>query len=165
MSVAPGIPDAAVAFTRVTVPSPRTRYWLMSLLPVFATYSNSCAETIQQAAICPSETGAPAGTRVPPWSIVNVATELLPALTSTSRSGGPKTNGNGTGAARLRTGCAESWPSRPTSKTSTMLKLFVVTRRCLPFGLNPICAGDDRKNGGFVFARPSARVEPSIASR
>src|SRR5438270_5861989 len=162
MSVAPATPDAAVAFTSATAPSPRTRYWLMSLLPVFETYWYPRASTIQHAAAWPSETGAPAGVSVPLGSIVNVATELLPALTRTSKRPGPETKANGSGASGFRTGCVESWPSFWTWKTSTMLLLFVVTSSCLPSGVNPTCAGEERKNGGFVFASPRVRVEPSI---
>src|SRR5436190_15661086 len=119
---------------------------------------------IQQSAIWPSlcDFGS---LSVPPASIAYVVTELVPASPSTSRPE-PNVKAKGTGVADgLTTGVADRRPSGPTEKTSIELVLaFVVTSSLLPSGVKPTWPGAVRKFGGSLFANPSDRADPGIAT-
>ena len=94
-------------------------------------------------------------------------TELAPASPIASSPVGVNVKANGTGVADgFPTGAADSRPSAPTWNTSIVLPLaLVVTISCRPSGVKPTWPGELRKNGGFVFARPSVRAEPGIGRR
>src|SRR6266571_1096158 len=161
-SVAPGMPDAATAATRTTVPSALTRNWLTEPLPVLDVYSYPRADVAQQSAAWVSETGALTGVIVLSELTVKVCSELVPAKFKIIRPAWSKENAKGTGASAFLTGVADSRPSGPAEKTSTVLCVLVVTIRCSPSGVNPASAGELRKNGTGALASKRVRVEPSI---
>src|SRR6266487_727226 len=103
---------------------------------------------IQHAATWPSVTGGPTADNLPFGLMLKVPSELSPALTSASRPAASKMKANGAPATGLLAGWPDSRPAWLTEKTSTVPLFFVVTTSCVPAGVNPTCAGEDRKNGG-----------------